>query len=102
MRPPVWGDLSTGKTVVAPATTPGPWAVQDQGVRLVIDTATGAVAHVPYTDQQAQIDARLIAAAPELLAALIEARAFIPPYLAAASRAREALEKATGATQCAA
>lgn len=52
------------------APTTSPWAVQHQGTRLLIDGPTGAVAHIPYIDQDAQRAAALIASAPLLLSAL--------------------------------
>jgi len=55
--------------------TPGPWYYEDEAIRANIDTQDGnAVANPHWNDAlplaQRQANARLIAAAPELLAAL--------------------------------
>lgn len=51
--------------------TPGPWFYDDSlKGRLVINSERANVAVIPYLDREAIANARLIAAAPELLAAL--------------------------------
>ncbi|MDC7800258.1 hypothetical protein PQS91_10405 [Stenotrophomonas geniculata] len=57
--------------------TPGPWSVGEDGDMIWasdLDHRPVLVANVPFTrDPRVEADARLIAAAPELLDALIEA-----------------------------
>lgn len=51
--------------------TPGPWFYDDSlKGRLVINSERASVAVVPYLDREAIANARLIAAAPDMLAAL--------------------------------
>lgn len=54
--------------------TQGPWKVTDEGSQIVIQTfaphPTGTLARVYRTDKRAHADAQVIAAAPDLLAAL--------------------------------
>ena len=54
--------------------TPGPWHIADEGSQIVIQTfsnhPTGTLARIYRTDELANSDARLIAAAPELLEVL--------------------------------
>ena len=54
--------------------THGPWHITDEGSQIVIQTfsnhPTGTLARIYRTDELANSDARLIAAAPELLEAL--------------------------------
>lgn len=51
--------------------TPGPWFYDDSlKGRLVINSERANVAVVPYLDQEAVANARLIAAAPDMLAVL--------------------------------
>lgn len=54
--------------------THGPWHITDEGSQIIIQTfsphPTGALARIYRTDELAHSDARLIAAAPELLEAL--------------------------------
>lgn len=51
--------------------TPGPWFYDDSlKGRLVINSERASVAVIPYLDAEAIANARLIAAAPELLEAL--------------------------------
>lgn len=63
------------------AHTPGPWWVQDNteqdgvGHQLRVDSACGAVAdcgRTPFVDDEMRANARLIAAAPEMLEVLEE------------------------------
>lgn len=67
--------------------TPGPWNVQDNtdldglGHQLRVDSCAGAIAEIgrkPYVDDESRANARLIAAAPDLLDALKMAVAHIP------------------------
>ena len=97
--------------------TPGPWkaahAIQDDAAARYIwsmtDKATGhreLVATIPYAEgDHINADARLISAAPDLLAALIECERIanelfqetgLHEYMHASDRAREAIAKATG------
>lgn len=82
--------------------TPGPWAVRGSAgtsVYLLQNygfSASGWAIH-NVSEAQAQADARLIAAAPDLLAALKEAVEIIDnctPY--DAGKARDAIDKAEG------
>lgn len=51
--------------------TPGPWFYDDSlKSRITINSSTASIAAIPYLDKEAVANARLIAAAPELLAAL--------------------------------
>ena len=54
--------------------THGPWDITDEGSQIIIQTfsphPTGTLARIYRTDELAHLDARLIAAAPELLEAL--------------------------------
>lgn len=51
--------------------TPGPWFYDDSlKGRLVINSERASVAVVPYLDREAIANARLIAAAPDILTAL--------------------------------
>lgn len=57
--------------------TSGPWFYDDSlKGRLVINSERANVAVIPYLDQEAIANARLIAAAPELLAAVKVAAEF--------------------------
>jgi hypothetical protein len=92
--------------------TPGPWAVSDVGE--VVVCATGRTLCDVYSspttgEEQADVDARLIAAAPDLLAAcemLAEAqrradtgeREGFGCYVDAVDKARAAIAKAKGET----
>jgi hypothetical protein len=55
--------------------TPSPWHITDEGSQIVIQTfsdhPTGTLARIYRTDELARSNARLIAAAPSLLNALI-------------------------------
>ena len=52
-------------------TTPGPWQCdRSMRYRIVINSERANVATIPYLDREAQANAELIAAAPELLEAL--------------------------------
>ena len=79
--------------------SPGPWTFQENG-SLVLDARTGAsqcaVAHVQVNTYKNEglYNARLIAAAPELLSALIEAVPHVEGDIL--RRARTAITKATG------
>lgn len=56
-----------------PKHTPGPWSVLDRGCgRMVIDSPSALVASVTFNDAAGKLDAALIAAAPDLLAALVD------------------------------
>ena len=88
------------------AYTPGPWAAKPSMLRAVcITSASGPVAttsSASYVSREINIaNARLIAAAPELLAALQAVADYwtggdVPPDIDAAMRA--AISKATGGT----
>lgn len=54
--------------------TPGPWTANTQTTRIQVNSRNVTVAHVMGIDAKAQADAYLMAAAPELLAALKDAR----------------------------
>ena len=79
--------------------TPGPWQIADGESRRVylINHGRDAVGETVYTDTRNPADARLIAAAPDLLAALQslinDQRDANLPIL---SQARAAITKATG------
>lgn len=55
-----------------PRFTPGPWTVEKFQDNLGINAGEGRVAWVSFDDEQGQADARLIAAAPDLLSALTD------------------------------
>lgn len=86
--------------------TPGPWTVLDGGERgfdIAHDDGRGrVVANTDNVDMTDECNARLIAAAPDLLDALQEAiiqlRTFFPTYesIDPLSRYVEAVAKATG------
>ena len=84
--------------------TQGPWKVTDEGSQIVIQTfaphPTGTLARVYRTDKRAHADARLIAAAPDLLAALeaLLADKYLSDPINAGRMAasRAAIAKATG------
>lgn len=90
--------------------TPGPWHITDEGSQIVIQTFAphpiGTLARVYRTDKRAHSDARLIAAAPDLLAALEDAEFLLrkagliagpmrDSFNRSASDARDAIAKAT-------
>lgn len=83
--------------------TPGPWRARISGDPDVL-TSSGDLICAVYTDDLAEADARLIAAAPEMLAALREAASTLPVAgrmrpddLAAIQRiVLDAIAKATG------
>ena len=88
--------------------TPGPWAVtleDDSAIYINTVNPKGRIATVPK-GKLAQEDARLIAAAPELLAALLDAVAALESYVPESDseyqiciRARAAIAKAKGGQQ---
>ena len=98
--------------------TPGPWYLEEVGyssssyyIRGSFDSGArhtigkGAVAHIPRsTVNPMEANARLIAAAPELLEALIECLEceFAVTDRAAIAKAEAAIAKATGAASSAA
>ena len=108
------------QTATRTAHTPGPWRYEPASSRLIVWTADGpgrgAVAdltsqtHVLPAGQhswearkaEVEANARLIAAAPELLAALTDlVERFTPEYMtdiAAIDSAKAAIAKATGAS----
>lgn len=82
--------------------TPGPWLIDpisDDRV-ILLDNCDGAVGEVVYADTRNPADARLIAAAPDLLAAL--QTLLDDPYLSdpinneRMAAARAAIARATG------
>lgn len=50
--------------------TPGPWCLKARSAHFVIDSDRALVATIPFSDHQSAADGRLIASAPDLLAAL--------------------------------
>jgi hypothetical protein len=85
--------------------THGPWHITDEGSQIVIQTfsnhPTGTLARIYRTDELANSDARLIAAAPELLEALQMLMPQEPQEADSYDRAmweaaRAAIAKATG------
>lgn len=92
--------------------TPGPWRVANTNAGLFVGGAPGKYGYLAQvrhvrTNQDPMADARLIAAAPDLLAALENARNVlaglaigdlksISPDSAALKQARAAIAKATG------
>jgi len=63
--------------------TPGPWQIDpayDHRVILLNDRNGNAVGELVYADTRNPADARLIAAAPDLLAALRQADAWVAMY----------------------
>lgn len=50
------------------AYTPGPWVAQTETTRIKVDSEHFTIAHVTGVDTEATANARLIAAAPDLLA----------------------------------
>jgi hypothetical protein len=85
--------------------TPAPWTIQHGETRrvyLINDKAGNAIGEIVYTDTRNPSDAQLIAAAPELLAALEWALRQIeddldPDHQAALEQAHAAIYKAIGA-----
>lgn len=85
--------------------TPGPWTAtpspHDKRVYLIDSKANGAVGELIYIDTRKEADARLIAAAPDLLEALHAIR--LCEFNSMSSRqemmrlAKAAIAKATGA-----
>lgn len=85
-----------------PSRTPGPWSVLERCCgRLFIDSPTAVVAAITFNDAIGKLDAALIAAAPDLLAALAD----LVPLIAAEypqqadvwlADARAAIAKAEG------
>lgn len=102
-----------------PTHTPGPWAVSDHALdakHTILDAKRGnrvgrfAIAQLisGYTEDEAEANAHLIAAAPELLAALVEMERLAtselwntgvmkPEFGRALTQARAAITKATNA-----
>lgn len=86
--------------------TPGPWAIApgvDRRVHLINDRKGGAIGEIVYADTRNPADARLIAAAPDLLATLRELVQYVRdefscshPLTEAADRAHAAIARATG------
>jgi len=97
--------------------TPGPWAIDaaPAGSRITIQAGTLTVCEVGWPCRESEADARLIAAAPELLAALRQAYTALEKSVhfetslpfwrkggdgyAAAMDARAAIAKAEGSAQ---
>lgn len=52
--------------------SPGPWTAISTDRGVLIDSAPAMIAKVPFTGEQAEADGRLIAAAPDLLALVVE------------------------------
>ncbi len=86
--------------------TPGPWATDSKGIEVFRDTELGpdtvaqVVGHLMRDEGVNVANARLIAAAPELLEALQEVLyehgGFATSYPAAVKKARAVIAKATG------
>lgn len=91
--------------------TQGPWHMTDEGCQIIIQTfaphPTGTLARVYRTDKRAHSDAHLIAAGPDLLAALEDAEFLLrkaglmagpmrDSFNRSAGDARAAIAKATG------
>lgn len=58
--------------------TPGPWFYDDSmPYRIAINSERAHLATIPYLDRVSKANARLLAAAPELLAKLIECEAVL-------------------------
>lgn len=76
--------------------TPGPWRIGDgESSRVyLVNGPDGAIGEVVYADARNPADARLIAAAPDLLAALEECVSTLRPYYR--NIARAAIAKARG------
>lgn len=50
--------------------TPGPWFYDDTNrLRIAINSESASIASIPYLDDEARANARLIAAAPDLMEA---------------------------------
>jgi hypothetical protein len=84
--------------------TQGPWYITDEGSQIVVQTfsdhPTGTLARIYRADKLAHSDARLIAAAPDLLEALQDLLNYAGGWDAPADhpcgRARAAIAKAKG------
>lgn len=84
--------------MMSTAHTPGPWFYDDSNKsRLIINSEWAAIASIPYLDAEAVANARLIAAAPNLLAALEHAVETLSAEGFDVSMLRAAITKATGA-----
>jgi hypothetical protein len=94
--------------------TPGPWHITDEGSQIVVQTfsdhPTGTLARIYRVDKSAYSDARLISAAPDLLASLEDAEFLLrkaglmagpmrDSFNRSAGDARAAIAKATGKGQ---
>lgn len=84
-------------------TSPAPWSIRQSATHVTVVTASGdAIFHDDKRLPGVMEDARLIAAAPELLAALADCVAHMhwtqPLGEAALKKAKAAIAKATGET----
>jgi len=76
--------------------TPGPWFYDESiATKILINAKHAAVAVVPYLDDEAKANARLLAAAPELFDAL-QALVSAVSEPALVAQAHAALRKAQG------
>lgn len=97
-----WGCVMANLPILSalPAHTPGPWSVENLRTRLAINSSRMMVAYLPFTDATCQSDAALIAAAPDLLEALLGmVEVFGDEYggsLETITAARAAIAKASG------
>lgn len=75
--------------------TPGPWHIRAERYRYIhVKAPLGGIAHLDTIDSEGMANARLIAAAPELLAAAIKVNA-LSIQSDAHKELREAIHKAT-------
>jgi hypothetical protein len=84
------------------AHTPGPWRISARGLDKGIESERGPPIAFPYgpTPAVREANAKLIAAAPDLLAALIEAHSWLTEYNIGSAPVlkliQSAIDKATG------
>ena len=80
--------------------TPGPWVVRTTGLSSYVEAREGDISIAECHDDCSEANARLIAAAPEMLEALKDVLAWLsgPRYGNPSGMIRAAIAKATGGT----
>lgn len=77
--------------------TPGPWSVAHRAKGLAINGPRSQVAVIGFLDEQAQADAALIAAAPDLLLCLVQIQSGESMTVEMQLAIDSAIRRATGA-----